>query len=94
MKQRATHHQAVVRSSITRKGQVTIPATMRRRLNLRQGDEVAFELADEEIRLTPATSRIAALYGSLSFSGPSLTAEELRDVAATKIAEEGVRRNS
>lgn len=34
-------------SVITRKGQITLPAELRRRLNLQQGDRVAFDVSDD-----------------------------------------------
>jgi len=38
---------------ITRNGQVTIPAAIRRALNLREGDYVEVSLADDKIILAP-----------------------------------------
>lgn len=94
MSERTTKGLKTSRGSLTRKGQVTIPAAMRRQLKLREGDQVSFVLDEDEIRVAPAVSRIASLYGSLRSDRPSLTAEEMRDIADRAIAEEGVRRNS
>ena len=38
---------------ITRKGQVTLPADIRRALNLQEGDTVAFRIEDGEVRVRP-----------------------------------------
>ncbi len=45
-------------SSITSKGQVTIPLEVRRRLGVGTPDKVAFVLEDEGIRLRPATTSL------------------------------------
>ena len=34
-------------SVITRKGQITLPAELRRRFNLQEGDRVAFDVSDD-----------------------------------------------
>ena len=52
-------------STITAKGQVTIPADLRRRLGLRQGDEVGFILKDEKITLVPVQRNLEAAFGLL-----------------------------
>jgi antitoxin PrlF len=52
-------------SRVTRKGQVTIPAEVRRRLGVGTPDKVAFVLEDEGVRLKPATVTLASLYGSV-----------------------------
>jgi antitoxin PrlF len=46
---------AMVRSKakITSKGQLTLPATVRRALNVRAGDVVAFEIGPDGITLRP-----------------------------------------
>jgi len=38
---------------VTRSGQITIPAAIRKALNLREGDYVEVRLADDRIILTP-----------------------------------------
>ncbi len=43
---------------------------------------------------TPTENRIDALYGSLASTAPVLTAEQLREIAAEAIAEEGALRNA
>ena len=42
-------------SNITEKGQITIPARMRKTLKLKKGDRVAFELKGESVVLRKAT---------------------------------------
>lgn len=50
-------------STLTAKGQVTIPAGVRKRLGLRPGDRVAFILDGDEVRLARRENRIEAAFG-------------------------------
>lgn len=50
-------------STLTRKGQVTIPAEVRRHLGLHPGDQVGFVMDGEEVRLVRSESRIEAAFG-------------------------------
>jgi antitoxin PrlF len=50
-------------STLTTKGQVTIPADLRKRLNLSAGDQVRFELVDGAIRLVKREDRVEAAFG-------------------------------
>ena len=50
-------------STLTRKGQVTIPAKVRRRLGLHPGDQVGFVVDGDEVRLVRKESRIEAAFG-------------------------------
>jgi AbrB family looped-hinge helix DNA binding protein len=47
-------------TSVTSKGQVTIPKALRQRLGIRQGSKVAFTLKDDhvEIRVVSAPARV------------------------------------
>lgn len=51
---------------LTKKGQVTIPAGIRRRLGLKPGDRVRFEVDGEEVRIRPATSKLLEGYGAVT----------------------------
>lgn len=53
------------RSVITRKGQVTIPADIRRALGLEEGDTVAWEQEDGVIKLVPARYTLESAFGSV-----------------------------
>lgn len=54
-------------STISEKGQVTVPKSLRDALGIMPGDRLAFELQGETIRIRkePDLDRLAALYGSL-----------------------------
>ena len=77
-----------VGSVLTRKGQVTIPAEVRRKLGLKRGDRVAFALDDGSVRLVREASVTERTAGMFRTNEPPLTAEELRRAAEEAIAED------
>lgn len=79
-------------STVTSKGQVTIPAEIRRLLGIGRGDKVIFIVEDDQVRLTGARSVVERTAGALRTGQPALTAEELRKVAEKAIAEETAER--
>ena len=81
-----------LRTVVTRKGQVTVPAEIRRELGLKQGDRVAFILDDGEVRLTRTVSVVERTAGAFKSHKPPLTAEQLRESAERAMAEEAVHR--
>jgi AbrB family looped-hinge helix DNA binding protein len=50
-------------SALTSKGQVTIPAGVRRRLGLHPGDRVGFIVEGEAVRIVRKENRIEAAFG-------------------------------
>ena len=68
---------------VTRKGQVTIPAELRRALNLKEGDRVAFVRdPDGAIRLTvPRYPNVASLRGRAGALDKPMSWEEMRTIA-------------
>ena len=77
---------------VTRKGQVTVPADIRKALGLEVGDRVAFVLQDGEARLTRQGSVVEQTAGILKSNRPPLSAEQLREAAEEAIAQEAVER--
>ncbi|HLJ82501.1 MAG TPA: AbrB/MazE/SpoVT family DNA-binding domain-containing protein [Ktedonobacterales bacterium] len=75
-------------STITSKGQITIPAEIRDSLGLKQGDKVAFVIEDHQVLLRRTGSVVASTAGSLRTDRPSLSAEHPRAAAEEAIAEE------
>jgi antitoxin PrlF len=53
-------------STLTAKGQVTIPAEVRRFLNLKPGDQVAFVVEDGRVTLVRSEDRIEAAFGLIT----------------------------
>ena len=67
-------------TTITQKGQVTIPIEIRKLLNLKRGDQVKFIVgAKKQVKIKPSKRfSIMSLYGSLKPRvKPNLTGQEL-----------------
>jgi AbrB family looped-hinge helix DNA binding protein len=79
-------------SVVTRKGQITIPAEIRRALRIKEGDKVAFTMEAGEVKLSRTGSVVAATAGALKSDMPPLTPEEERKAAEQAIAEDVVTR--
>lgn len=66
---------------LTRKGQITVPAGVRRVLGLKVGDKVAVLADGTDVRIAPATSVIARTAGAVASALPPLSSAELRAAA-------------
>ena len=69
------------RSTLTAKGQTTVPLEIRKHLRLEPGDQIEFVLApDGSVRLEPVTKDIRDLKGSLrSYVRAPVTVEAMKD---------------
>jgi antitoxin PrlF len=83
-------------TSLTQRGQVTVPAEVRRLLGLRARDKVAFAIDNDQVRLVPATFTLESAYGSVTprnrpedFKAVSRVAREER--AKLKTRRRGIR---
>ncbi len=81
-----------VLSTITSKGQATIPVEVRRRLGLQSGDKIAFVLDEEQVRVIRPESVVERTAGALKGDIPLLSVEEERQAAEQAIAESVARR--
>lgn len=79
-------------SIVTRKGQVTIPALIRRKLRIKEGDKVSFIMENNKVLLKYTGSIVERTAGMLKSRKPSLTAGQLREEAERVIGEETVER--
>jgi AbrB family looped-hinge helix DNA binding protein len=52
-------------STITAKGQITIPADIRRHLGVDVNDRITFVVDGDDVRLQPARFSVATAYGSV-----------------------------
>ncbi|TAK37140.1 MAG: AbrB/MazE/SpoVT family DNA-binding domain-containing protein [Chloroflexota bacterium] len=75
-------------STVTSKGQVTIPAEIRRMLRVSPHDKIAFVVEDDEVRIARRGSVVAQTAGVLKTDQPPLSAEKLREAAEQAIAED------
>jgi antitoxin PrlF len=66
-------------STLTSKGQVTIPAEVRRRLGLRPGDHVGFVIDGDEVRLVRKETNIEAAFG-ICTTDTSVSLEEMERI--------------
>src|SRR5919202_4744598 len=81
------------RSVVTRKGQITIPAEIRRALNIKEGDKVAFTMANnDEVKLSRTGSVVEATAGALKSDMPPLSPDQERRAAEQAIAEDVIER--
>lgn len=75
-------------STITRKGQVTIPLEVREKLELDYGEKVEFTLNEkDEVILKPAKTDLNDIYGALQQHKPEGSHEEHRRLAREWAAE-------
>jgi AbrB family looped-hinge helix DNA binding protein len=77
-------------SSVTSKGQVTIPVEIRRLLQLSTSDKVAFRVEDGRVEISPLKSVAARTAGALRKyrRNPAPTAREERDSFEQAVADE------
>ena len=78
-------------TTMTTKGQVTVPREIRDRLGLKSGDKMTFTmLSDGTVVMRPKTRRLADLAGSLTRPGqPKVAVAEMnpfKATAGTKVA--------
>ena len=76
-------------TTVTRKGQVTIPIESRRELNLHEGDKVAFSVLPGEsvaILVRPVRSVAEMTYGLAAAFAPQDQTREPSDLAAAREA--------
>ena len=71
----------MIESSITKKGQTTLPKPVRETLGLQAGDRVRYVIADGGVRLL-AVRPISRLFGALEQDGPAVTLEEMEQAVA------------
>lgn len=79
---------------LTRKGQITIPAAVRRALGLHQGDRITVGLVDGQATIKRAESVVARTAGAVRSEGRPLTAEQLREAAEIAWAEDASERSA
>ncbi len=73
-------------SSITVKGQTTLPKAVRDSLAIKAGDKVRYVFLEEGVLIMPVRSA-SSLFGSLNYDGPAVTLEDMEEGIATGAAE-------
>lgn len=83
-------------STITSKGQVTIPKDVRERMNLKEGDVIAFVPMEDGTLIIPRNRPAESLFGMLAeYAIPGTTLADYKDAIGEAIADhvEGKRLN-
>ena len=75
-------------STITSKGQITLPKEVRSHLGVREGDRLDFVIAaDRSVRLLPVSGSVRKLYGMVRpVSSPAPTLAAIDDSIAEEVA--------
>jgi AbrB family looped-hinge helix DNA binding protein len=76
---------------VTRKGQITVPAEVRRALGLREGDSVAVLLEDGQARIERRASVVARTAGMVTTARPALSPAEEREEFERGVARDALR---
>ena len=79
-------------SSVSPKGQVTLPVEVRRRWGIKPRDRVTFLVEDGSVTLVPAQSPLDESYGAVPPLKPALSVEEMTEIAAEEHALEVARK--
>ena len=70
----------MVTSTLTSKGQTTIPKAVRRHLGLKPGDKIRFLVEDDgRVVVVPATLHLCDLRGSLPKPSKAVSVERMRE---------------
>jgi len=64
-------------TTVTSKGQITLPKAIRDRLALKPGDKVEFVIVDDGVRLVPVTQPVSAFKGRVPPPERSVSLEEM-----------------
>lgn len=78
-------------SSVSPKGQITLPVEVRRQLGIKPKDKVAIRLIDRHVTIEPAASGFLAAYRSIPALATPLTDREMTEIAAEEAAERAVK---
>lgn len=67
-------------ATISSKGQITIPGSIRTAFRLRTGDRVDFRIvAPDRLELIPHRASVTALRGMIRHKGPALSLEDMEE---------------
>ncbi len=78
-------------TTVTERGQVTLPAEVRRLLGVKAKDKVIFSIEDGEVRVLPMEFTLETAYGSVKPKNRPEDFKELSRIAWVEKAEETLR---
>ncbi|MEW6173673.1 MAG: AbrB/MazE/SpoVT family DNA-binding domain-containing protein [Bacillota bacterium] len=77
----------MLRTRVTSKGQITVPAAVRQKLNVKPGDDLLFEVENGEARVRVIQrKRLTELYASLPAKRPYPGKDGVRREVAEEVA--------
>ncbi|MDZ4277693.1 MAG: AbrB/MazE/SpoVT family DNA-binding domain-containing protein [Dehalococcoidia bacterium] len=77
--------------TITTKGQVTVPAGIRKKFGLKPHDKLAFRVDDKGVHLEPAESSVMASYGVAKLAKGFKDVKQLRRETKEWVADRALR---
>jgi AbrB family looped-hinge helix DNA binding protein len=78
------------RATITSKGQVTIPVSIRNQLGLEPGTLLSFTPYEDAFIVRPASNALASLKGIVPHNGIHASIEDMNDAIAKSFASAGL----
>lgn len=78
-------------SSVSPKGQVTLPIEIRRQLGIKPKDKVAFRLEQGKVELTPARSPLEESYQAIPALKPPRSWQEIEALVGEELAQRAAR---
>ena len=76
----------MIESTVTAKGQTTLPKDVRDVLNLKPGDKLRYLVIGDEVRILRPRKALS-LAGALSYDGPAKSVEDMREAIKKRVAE-------
>ena len=73
-------------STVTSKGQVTIPKSLRKRMGIAEGSKLLFIDDGDRILVYKVSSDLESVYGAVKHEGPPIDFNEVRDRVAQEMA--------
>jgi antitoxin PrlF len=74
----------MLQTRVGRRGQITLPREVRRRIKVNEGDQIAFIIEGEQVIIKPITQSLLDLRGSVQVTGEQDFNAIRSDVAAKR----------
>ncbi len=74
----------MLQTRVGRRGQITLPREVRRRIKVNEGDQIAFIIEGEQVIIKPITQSLLDLRGSVKVTGEQDFNAIRSDVAAKR----------
>lgn len=78
-------------SSVSPKGQITLPLEVRRSWGIKAKDRVTIQVDDQRVTIAPARSSVDESFGAIPPLGRRLSDNEMTEIAAEEHAQEAAR---